>query len=116
MSDFRSFVVALLLISIAGCSSVARAPGPEAQEAAKRLSSDIVSYRNGVEAVKRRQDASVLVRGANLFAQVYEKVRVHYVRDIDDDALIAAATKEIRKRHPEPQDAEDKEAPAHAAS
>jgi carboxyl-terminal processing protease len=109
LSEFRSFVVALLLISMAGCSSVTRAPGPEAQEAAKRLSSDIVSYRNGVEAVKRRQDASVLVRGANLFAQVYEKVRVHYVRDIDDDALIAAATKEIRKRHPEPQDAEDKE-------
>ncbi len=84
-------------------------PGPEAQAAAKRISSDITQYRKPAAKVEKRGDAGELVHGANLFALVYDQVRSNYVRQVDDETLIAAATKGIRKRHPNPKKAKDQE-------
>ena len=93
----------------AGCAVSSSSPGPEAQAAAKRISSDISQYRKPSAKAEKRGDAADLVHGANLFALVYDQVRSNYVRKIDDETLIAAATKGIRKRHPNPKKAKDQE-------
>ncbi|MCG8545598.1 MAG: S41 family peptidase, partial [Alphaproteobacteria bacterium] len=98
-----------MLLAVAGCSFMPGEPGPEAQRAAKRISTDIEQYRNGKAAPANVREPSGMVHGANLFAEVYEQVRVHYVREVNDDALIAAATTEVRKRHPNPAKAKDQE-------
>jgi len=93
----------------AGCAVKSSTPGPEARAAAKRISSDISHYRKPSANGEKRGDAAGLVHGANLFALVYDQVRSNYVRQVDDETLIAAATKGIRKRHPNPKKAKDQE-------
>ena len=98
-----------MLLVLASCSFVSGEPGPEAQRAAKRISTDIEQYRNGKAPPANAREPRGMVHGANLFAEVYDQVRVHYVREVNDDALIAAATSEVRKRHPNPSKAKDQE-------
>lgn len=109
MHILRKYTYLLLILAFAGCSVFSSSPSPEAEQAARRISTDIAAYRSGSNAVETRRDASQLVTGANLFAQVYEQVRIHYVREVSDETLIAAATKGIRERHPEPDGAKDEE-------
>jgi carboxyl-terminal processing protease len=103
----RYLLVCLLVGFAAGCAILAE-PGPEAQNAAQRINSEIKEYRNGAPPPVVR-DASGYVRGGNLFAQVYEQVQLHYVRAVEEDALVTAATKEMRKRYPDPSKAKDKD-------
>ena len=103
----RDLFFAAALAFGAGCTALTPEPGPEAQEAAKRLSSDIAKYREVDARKQMARDADDIVLGANLFAEVYEQVQRHYVREVNEDRLIAAATNEIRKRHPKPSGAPD---------
>lgn len=109
MLNIRQIIAVLLLVAVAACTVMSPEPGPEAQRAAKRISSDITQYRNGEAPATNPREPSGMVHGANLFAEVYEQVRVHYVREVNNDALIAAATSEVRKRHPNPAKANDQE-------
>jgi carboxyl-terminal processing protease len=109
LSVLRRFTFLLILVGFTGCSVFSSSTSPEAEQAARRISTDITKYRNGTKPTQDRKDASQLVKGANLFAQVYEQVRIHYVREVSDDKLIAAATKGIRDKHPEPDGAKDED-------
>lgn len=109
MSRFRYLIAALLLAFVAGCGYWPAEPGPEARNAADRIQSDIKEYRNGAEAPVDRADAKGYVRGGNLFAQVYEQVQLHYVREVDEESLVLAASQEMRKRYPDPGQAKDRE-------
>lgn len=104
------FPLAFLVMAIAtGCAVFSAEPGPAAQNVAQRIAGEIKVYRNGASESASRGDASEYVRGGNLFAQVYEQVQLHYVRQVDEEALVMAATKEMRKRYPDPGKATDKD-------
>ncbi len=109
LSKFRFLLAAFLLAFIAGCGSWWAEPGPEAQNAAQRIITDIKDYRNGQPPKPDRQDPKSYVRSGNLFAQVYEQVQLHYVREVDEEKLILAASQEMRKRYPDPTKADDRE-------
>jgi carboxyl-terminal processing protease len=114
LSKIRLLLAVLLLAFIAGCGSWWAEPGPEAQNAAQRIITDIKEYRNGqppepAVADSDRQDAKKYVRGGNLFAQVYEQVQLHYVHAVDEEELVLAASKEMRKRYPDPSKANDRQ-------
>jgi carboxyl-terminal processing protease len=108
LSRTRVLLVCLLVALAAGCAILTE-PGPEAQNAAQRINSEIKEYRNGTAPPAVRGDASGYVRGGNLFAQVYEQVQLHYVRAVDEESLVAAATTEMRKRYPDPSTVKDKD-------
>lgn len=109
LSRFRYLFAALLLAFVAGCGYWPSEPGPEALNAADRIQSDIKELRNGAAAPVDRSDAKGYVRGGNLFAQVYEQVQLHYVREVDEESLVLAASQEMRKRYPDPGQAKDRE-------
>ena len=109
MNLLRRYTLLLLILAVAGCSLFSSSPSPEAEQAARRISTDIAAYRNESKPDQDRRDASHLVKGANLFAQVYEQVRIHYVREVPDETLIAAATRGMRETHPEPDGAKDED-------
>ncbi|MGD8808047.1 MAG: PDZ domain-containing protein, partial [Gammaproteobacteria bacterium] len=109
MSRFRLLLAALLLAFIAGCGSWWTEPGPEAQNAARRIATDIEDYRNGQPPKPDRQDAKTYISSGNLFAQVYEQVQLYYVREVDEEKLIRAASTEMRKRYPDPGKASDRD-------
>lgn len=109
LSKFLKVALGLLLLLEAGCSVRPSSPGPEAREAAKRISTEIVQYRANGKQPAERGAAATLVSGANLFAQVYDQVRSHYVRQVEEEKLILAASKGIRKKHPDPKAAKDTE-------
>jgi carboxyl-terminal processing protease len=102
-------LAALLLAFIAGCGSWWTEPGPEAQNAARRIATDIEDYRNGQPPKPDRQDAKTYISSGNLFAQVYEQVQLYYVREVDEEKLIRAASTEMRKRYPDPGKASDRD-------
>jgi len=106
---FRYLIAALLLAFVAGCGSWSSAPGPEARNAAQRITTDIKEYRKGAPPPVDRTNAKGYVRGGNLFAQVYEQVQLHYVREVDEESLVQAASQEMRKRYPDPAQAKDRE-------
>ena len=106
---FRLLLAALLLAFTAGCGAWMSDPGPEAKGVAQRIASDIKDYRNGLPPKPDRQDAKTYVRSGNLFAQVYEQVQLHYVREVDEEKLVLAASQEMRKRYPDPSKANDRE-------
>lgn len=108
-SQIRYLLACLLVAFATGCAILSSEPGPEAQNAAQRINSEIKEYRNGTAPPVSRGDASGYVRGANLFAQVYEQVQMHYVRAVDEEALVTAASEEMRKRYPDPSKAKDKD-------
>jgi carboxyl-terminal processing protease len=107
LSRFRYLFAALWLAFVAGCGYWPPGPGPKAQNVAERIQSDIREYRNGTASPADRGDAKGYVRGGNLFAQVYEQVQLHYVREVDEESLVLAASKEMRKRYPDPAQAKD---------
>lgn len=107
LSRFRYLFAALLLAFVVGCGYWPTEPGPEARNAADRIQNDIREYRNGAAPLVDRGDAKSYVRSGNLFAQVYEQVQLHYVRDVDEESLVLAASKEMRKRYPDPAQAKD---------
>lgn len=108
-SQIRYLLACLLVAFATGCAVLSSEPGPEAQNAAQRINSEIKEYRNGTAPPVSRGDASGYIRGANLFAQVYEQVQMHYVREVDEEALVTAASEEMRKRYPDPSKAKDKD-------
>ncbi|MPY75435.1 MAG: PDZ domain-containing protein [Alphaproteobacteria bacterium] len=108
-SQLRYLLACLMVAFVAGCAVLSSEPGPEAQNAAQRINSEIKEYRNGGAPPAIRGDASGYVRGGNLFAQVYEQVQMHYVREVDEEALVTAASQEMRKRYPDPSKAKDKD-------
>lgn len=108
-SQTRYLLACLMVAFVAGCAILSSEPGPEAQNAAQRINSEIKEYRNGGAPPVIRGDASGYVRGGNLFAQVYEQVQMHYVREVDEEALVTAASQEMRKRYPDPSKAKDKD-------
>lgn len=108
-SQTRYLLACLMVAFVAGCAVLSSEPGPEAQNAAQRINSEIKEYRNGGAPPAIRGDASGYVRGGNLFAQVYEQVQMHYVRAVDEEALVTAASQEMRKRYPDPSKAKDKD-------
>ena len=108
LSRTRNLLACLLVALAAGCAILTE-PGPEAQNAAQRINSEIKEYRNGAPPPAVRSDATGYVRGGNLFAQVYEQVQLHYVRAVDEETLVAAASKEMRKRYPDPSKVKDKD-------
>ncbi len=109
MPRSRFLAVFLCIAFLAGCASWSSEPGPEAKNAANRISTEIKDLRKGAPPPKDREDARDYVGGGNLFAQVYEQVQLHYVRSVDEDSLIKAASAEMRKRYPDPGKANDKQ-------
>ena len=107
----RRYLAACLCVTLlAGCAYWSSEPGPEAKNAAQRISTEIKDIRKGAPPPPvDRSDARGYVRGGNLFAQVYEQVQLHYVRDVDENSLIKAASQEMRKRYPDPSKAQDKD-------
>ena len=86
MMRLRYGLAILLLAALSACASIAT-PGPEAQAAADQLASNISSSRSlrGAGPDKARPDVA-------LFARVFDRVRVDYVRQVDQEMLLAAAT------------------------
>ena len=114
MTRFRLLLAGILLAFVAGCGGWWAEPGPEAQNAAQRIITDIKEYRNGAPPKPElkdlgRQDAKSYIRSGNLFAQVYEQVKLHYVHDVEEETLVLAASKEMRKRYPDPATADDRQ-------
>lgn len=103
----RKVLIGLAFVALVGCAIASRPVAPEAQLAAERISSDIRSYQNGLDGTLA--GATKTVKGASLFAMVYDQVRLNYVRDVPEDELIAAAARGIRERHPDPSKANDQE-------
>lgn len=106
MTLLRKFTVLFLVLAFAGCSTFSSS-SPEAEQAALRISTDIKAYRDGAATETDRREARELVKGANLFAQVYEQVRIHYVRQVSEETLIDAAAKGMREKYPKPAGVKD---------
>lgn len=98
-SIVRGLRAALLagLVILLGACSMSPDPGPEAQAAAEQLVADISarSARYGPEVGQEQPDI-------RLFARVIERVRSDYVRPIDQQILLAAATTAIEEADPMP--------------
>ncbi len=75
-----------------GCAPWPRSPGPAALAASDRLAVEI-STLDGAGRTGTVADASAL----RTFALVFDRIRSDYVREVDDDALIEAARKALRK-------------------
>lgn len=109
LSKPRNLLVAFALVLVAGCGYWSGQPGPEARSAADRIVSEIKEYRNGTPPKVEEPGPKGYLRSGNLFAQVYEQVQLHYVREVDEEALVLAASQEMRNRYPDPEDANDRE-------
>lgn len=86
MTRLRFSLAILLLSALSACASIAT-PGPEAQAAADQLATNISLSRSSRVAGQDTARPDVA-----LFARVFERVRVDYVRQVDEDMLLAAAT------------------------
>lgn len=88
----------LVLFALGGCA-FGPAPGPEARAAADQLAADIDR--------KQRQyagDAERTQPDVKLFARVFERVKSEYVRPVDEEILLAAASHALNDATP-PNDA-----------
>ncbi len=86
MKRLRYGLSILILFTLTACA-LAPAPGPEARAAADQLAADIDR--------KQRQyagDAARTQPDVKLFARVFERVKSEYVRPVDEDMLLAAAS------------------------
>lgn len=82
----RYGIPVLVLLALSACA-LAPAPGPEARAAADQLAADIDR--------KQRQYAGAADRtqpDVKLFARVFERVKAEYVRPVDEEMLLAAAS------------------------
>src|SRR3546814_4526457 len=98
MSKLRYLVLSLLLAGAVGCGVVSSTvpPGPEAVNAASLLASDISAYRTSTDTLRGGRDAAAGYE-LTLFARVYDRVRADYVREVDGNVLLAAASEGMRK-------------------
>ena len=86
MNWLRNVFSIVFLITLSACA-LAPAPGPEARAAADQLAADIDrKQRQHVGSANRAQP------DVKLFARVFERVKAEYVRPVDEDMLIAAAS------------------------
>lgn len=88
-----------LLILLSACE-IAPAPGPESQAAAQQLVADI-SARAGYHDT----DLAQTQPDVRLFARVLERVKNDYVRPVDENSLLSAATTAIEDAEPLPGEA-----------
>jgi carboxyl-terminal processing protease len=98
MHFVRTAVFSGLSLLLGACALVPD-PGPEAQAAAEQLAADIYSRSAYYSAAPSPGAPDI-----KLFARVFERVRSDYVRPIDQDLLIAAATTAIQDAEPDPGD------------
>lgn len=84
------------------CAVTADISSPMARDAASKLERAVIDYRGGVPGPEDTENIS-----PRLFAQAYQRVQFHYVRPIEDEALIRAATDGMRESYPDPSVATD---------
>lgn len=108
MSKLRYLVLSLLLAGAVGCGVVSSTvpPGPEAVNAASLLASDISAYRTSTDTLRGGRDAAAGYE-LTLFARVYDRVRADYVREVDGNVLLAAASEGMREAFPDPAGVDD---------
>ncbi len=91
----KNLLTGLLLVAVAGCTNLRGTPGPEARAATDRLVA-----QSGVVAPADRSEFE-------LFARVFDQVRVLYVDQVDETKLLQAAAAGMRKDFPEPGNVDD---------
>lgn len=87
------------LALVLGACTLSPDPGPEARAAAEQLAADINARGSYYGAVPDRTEPDI-----RLFARVFERVRSDYVRNVDQNILLAAATTAIEDASPLPGD------------
>ncbi len=101
MRFFRTLVSSGVALFLGACA-LAPDPGPEAQAAAEQLAADIYA-----RSVYYSADPSPVQPDIKLLARVFERVRSDYVRPVDEDLLIAAASTAIQDAQPGPDRSDD---------
>jgi len=86
MNRLRYGIPVLVLLALNACA-LAPAPGPEALAAADQLAADI-----GRKQQQYVSDAGRSQPDVKLFARVFERVKSEYVRPVDEEMLLAAAS------------------------
>ena len=84
-------------VFLLGACTVSPDPGPEARAAAELLAADINARSAYYRASPDQTEPDI-----KLFARVFERVRSDYVRSVDQDLLLAAATTAIEGADPQP--------------
>ena len=101
MKIARAFLTAGICILIIGCD--ASSVRPESDAAGKWLATDITQYRRAAApAVKQLPHKGLTKEDLSLFTRVYDRVRTHYVRDVNEKSLMSAAAEGMRRAHPDP--------------
>ena len=90
-SMLRYCAVALLIATVAACSSAMSGRGQEGRIAAQRLAANVELGGTSDTTSPRFE----------LFAHVFDRVRRDYVREVDEDALIAAAVVAAKEAYDE---------------
>ena len=85
------------LAFILGACTVSPDPGPEARAAAELLAADINARSAYYSGGPNRNEPDI-----KLFARVFERVRSDYVRSVDQEILLAAASTAIEDADPSP--------------
>lgn len=95
MRFFRVAVSSGLALFLGACALMPD-PGPEAQAAAEQLAADIYA-----RSAYYNEEAGPNQPDIRLLARVFERVRSDYVRPVDEDLLIAAASTAIQDAQPD---------------
>ncbi len=86
MTRLRYGLSLLILLTLSACT-LGPTPGPEARAAADQLAADIDRKQRQYSGETDRSQPDV-----KLFARVFERVKSEYVRPVDEDMLLAAAS------------------------
>ncbi len=100
MKRLRYGIPILVLFAVSACA-LSPVPGPEARAAADQLAADISRKQKQYTGEVGRTQPDV-----KLFARVFERVKAEYVRPVDEDILLAAASHALDDATP-PDDAAD---------
>ena len=87
------------LVLVLGACTISPDPGPEARAAAEQLAADINARSSYYSAAPDQAEPDI-----KLFARVFERVRSDYVRDVEQNILLAAAATAIEDASPLPGD------------
>jgi len=90
------------LVLVLGACTISPDPGPEARAAAEQLAADINARSSYYSAAPDQAEPDI-----KLFARVFERVRSDYVRDVEQNILLAAAATAIEDASPLPGDRSD---------
>jgi carboxyl-terminal processing protease len=101
MRFFRTAVSLGLALFLGACALMPN-PGPEAQAAAEQLAADIYE-----RSIYYSAESSTSKPDIRLLARVFERVRSDYVRPVNEDLLIAAASTAIQDARPDPGSSDD---------